>query len=48
MKEILKSKTVIGFVIFILGITYINSVQVRMIENDVVKSNHDTVIMNTK
>ena len=48
MKEILKSKTVIGFVVFILGITYINSIQIRMIENDTVKANNDSIIMNVK
>ncbi len=48
MKEMLKSKTIIGFMIFVIGITYVNSVQIRMVENASVKVENKTLIMNNK
>lgn len=48
MKEMLKSKTVIGFIVFILGITYINSIQIHMIENASSKQNDQSIMMDAK
>ncbi len=43
MKEMLKSKIMIGFVAFILGITYLNGVQTRKME-DTTKQPQDSYI----
>lgn len=45
MKEILKNKIMIGLVIFVICVTYINSVQMQKYEGNI---KTDDVVMNVK
>lgn len=46
MKEILKSKVMVGFIVFVLGITYIDSMNVKRLEQETPKDNKDLIVMN--
>lgn len=48
MKELLKSKIMIGFIVFILGITYIDSINVKKMEEDTKVSTDNLISMNIK
>jgi hypothetical protein len=48
MKELLKSKIMIGFIIFVLGITYIDSVNVKKMEEDTKVAHDNLIVMNIK
>lgn len=46
MKEIVKSKFMVGFIVFVLGITYVDSVNVRRMEQVRVSDTENLVVMN--
>lgn len=48
MKELLKSKIMIGFIIFVLGITYIDSINVKKMEENTKIANDNLISMNIK
>lgn len=48
MKEILKSKAMIGFVVFILSISYISGVNTKRMEENVSTSTNDIVYAESK
>lgn len=48
MKELLRSKIMIGFIIFILGITYIDSINVKKMEEDNKAASDNLISMNIK
>jgi len=48
MKEIVKSKTMIGFIVFILGITYMNGVQTNKMEAGQIEAQDTYITMNLK
>lgn len=46
MKEILKSKVMMGFIIFVLGFTYIDSMNVKRLEQTETQMNDKMIVMN--
>lgn len=46
MKEIIKSKVMVGFIVFVLGITYIDSMNVKRLEQETNSINQDLIVMN--
>lgn len=46
MKEIVKSKFMVGFIVFVLGITYVDSVNVRRMEQVRVSDTENLVVVN--
>ena len=46
MKEIMKSKIMLGFIIFVLGFTYLDSLKVKRLEQEMTKDIHELVVMN--
>lgn len=48
MKEIMKSKVMMGFIIFVLGFTYLDSVNVKHMEQENLKLSNDFIVMNEK
>lgn len=46
MKEVLKSKIMVGFIVFVLGITYFDSINVKRLEQETAKDNQDLIVMN--
>ena len=48
MKEMLKSKIMVGFVAFILGITYMNGVQTRKMQDTTKQAQDSYIAMNLK
>lgn len=46
MKEIMKSKIMLGFIIFVLGFTYLDSLKVKRLEQEMTKDMHELVVMN--
>ena len=48
MKEIVKSKIMIGFVAFILGITYMNGIQTKQMEEKSNTNQDSYLAMNLK
>lgn len=48
MKEIMKSKAMVGFVIFILSISYISGVNTKRMEETISTSTNDVVYAETK
>lgn len=45
MKEILHSKVMIGFILFVLGFTYVNSTQMQNLEESA--PTPDLIVMNS-
>lgn len=45
MKEILHSKVMIGFILFVLGFTYVNSTQMQALEEST--PTPDLIVMNS-
>lgn len=45
MKEILHSKVMIGFILFVLGFTYVNSTQMQNLEEST--PTPDLIVMNS-
>lgn len=45
MKEILHSKVMIGFILFVLGFTYVNSTQMQTLEEST--PTPDLIVMNS-
>ena len=37
MKELLKNKIMIGLLVFVIGVTYINTIELKKYENNVFK-----------
>ena len=48
MKEIVKSKVMMGFIIFVLGFTYIDSLNVKKMEESNTRISNDFIVMNEK
>lgn len=48
MKEIVKSKVMMGFIVFVLGFTYIDSLNVKKMEQENLKLSNDFIVMNEK
>ena len=46
MKEMLKSKFMIGFIVFVVGFSYINSAQMNILKEN--NSNQEIVYMDVK
>lgn len=46
MKEIIKSKVMLGFIIFVLGFTYLDSVNVKRLEQETIVMDKKLVVMN--
>lgn len=46
MKEIVKSKIMIGFIVFVLGFTFIDSVNVKRLERTNENVEQEFVVMN--
>ena len=45
MKEIVKSKIMVGFIVFVLGITYIDSVNVKRMESDMATDTKSQIVV---
>lgn len=46
MKEIIKSEIMLGFIIFVLGFTYFDSVNVKRLEQETIVMDKELVVMN--
>ena len=46
MKEIMKSKIMVGFMVFVLGITYLDSMNARRLEQTGQAEEKNLVVMN--
>lgn len=46
MKEIMESKIMVGFIIFVLGFTYLDSMKVKRLEEKQTKEMQEFVVMN--
>jgi hypothetical protein len=46
MKEIMKSKIMVGFMVFVLGITYLDSMNARRLEQTSQAEEKNLVVMN--
>lgn len=46
MKEIVKSKFMVGFIVLVLGITYVDSMNVKRMEQVNVSDTENLVVMN--
>lgn len=46
MKEIMESKIMVGFIIFVLGFTYLDSMKVKRLEAKQTKEMQEFVVMN--
>ncbi len=46
MKEILKSKVMIGFAIFVIGFAYFNASSSKKMEENKVESDREMIVMN--
>ena len=46
MKEILESKVMIGFAIFVLGFTYVSSLETKKMEENKIESEKQMIVMN--
>lgn len=46
MKEVMKSKIMLGFIIFVLGFTYLDSVRVKQLEQKNTQEMQEFVVMN--
>ncbi len=48
MKEMLKSKGIILFIVMVLGVTYTNSLRSNKLEDENLKEYRDIIVMNCK
>lgn len=46
MKELLKSKAMVGFAIFLLGVVYMNASYTKSLENQTRESEQEMIVMN--
>lgn len=46
MKEIIKSKFMVGFIVLVLGITYVDSINVKRMEQVNISDTENLVVMN--
>lgn len=48
MRELLKNKLMIGFLVFVVGFTYVSSMKQQKMEENHVKAERDYVVMNVR
>ena len=48
MKELLKSKIMIGFIIFVLSLTYVDSINTKKMEENTKEASDNLISMNIK
>lgn len=46
MKELLKSKVMIGFAIFVLGVAFVNASYTKKLDANTLESEQEMVVMN--
>lgn len=46
MKELLKSKVMVGFAIFLLGVVYMNASYTKNFDNNTRESEQEMIVMN--
>lgn len=46
MKEILKSKVMIGFAIFVIGFAYLSATETKKMEENKIESDREMIVMN--
>lgn len=48
MREMLKSKVMILFIVMVLGVTYTSSLQSDRLEDENLKEYHENIVLNVK